>query len=151
MSLTDSETLCRDRLMGKRQAVIGRGIVRVDLGSWLGILDNEPLQMLCIYPLCTLSPNLLSGSVTDSDNGGPYQRLRVQFPPAPCDGYCSCFGVAHRNNDSSTSTGPSKAPRGWLAHASRIRCNMNHAVGWDTLMSLWSFILDTDFRLVRQT
>ena len=70
MSLTYSETLCRDRLMGKRQAVIGRGIVRVDLGSWLGILDNEPLQMLCIYPLCTLSPNLLSGSVTDSYNGG---------------------------------------------------------------------------------
>ena len=35
------------------------------------------------------------------------------------------------------------------AHACRIRCSMNHAVGCDTPMSRCSFMLDTDLSEVR--
>ncbi len=57
-----------DRLMVKREAVIGWCIVRVDLRTRLGVLKDESLQCLRVGPLDHLRTHLVAGSILNPNN-----------------------------------------------------------------------------------
>ena len=138
-----------DRLVVEGEPLVGGGLVRVDRRTWGGVVDDEALQGFLVGALdhCALT-RFVARSFAPT-------TAVLPTAPRPVSASSARFALLMFLRlppiyVSSTSTGPENFGPLSLPppHASRMRCSMNHEVGWLTPMSRWSFMLLTPLRLV---
>ena len=140
--------LVLDAFVRVRDAFISWRAVSVDDRIRFGMFRNETLHCLGVGAFNHPCADLIAFAALRTNHGGLIYRspsLRL-----PCVLALDLFLRLPPMYVSPNLTGPSNGISASPAHASRIRCIMNQALRWLIPKSRCSFMLETDFRLVRQ-